>query len=57
MTDDDSPRDADDLRDDCRPSDSDSDWSDPDLARVATAWPRLPPAIKRAILALLEVDQ
>jgi hypothetical protein len=28
---------------------------DPDLARVLAAWPSLPPAIRRAVLALVEV--
>jgi hypothetical protein len=27
--------------------------TDPDLARVATAWPDLPPHIKAAVLALV----
>jgi hypothetical protein len=27
--------------------------SDPDLARVVTAWPDLPPHIKAAVLALI----
>ena len=27
--------------------------TDPDLARVLDAWPRLPPAIKAAVLALV----
>jgi hypothetical protein len=27
--------------------------ADPDLARVVEAWPTLPPAIRRAVLALL----
>jgi hypothetical protein len=29
-------------------------FADPDLARVAEAWPALPEAIRRAVLALVE---
>jgi hypothetical protein len=29
--------------------------TDPDLARLMAAWPDLPPAIRRAVLALLDV--
>jgi len=37
------------------PGDAQSDArpADPDLARVADAWPDLPPAIRRAVLALI----
>jgi hypothetical protein len=28
---------------------------DPDLGRLLTAWPSLPPAIRRAVLALLDL--
>ena len=31
-----------------------TDATDPDLQRVAAAWPELPDAIRRAILALVE---
>ena len=31
--------------------------TDPDLARLVTAWPKLSPMVKRKILAALDADQ